>query len=63
MPEYLTPGVYYERVDASPPTISVLRTDVTGFVGISERRRPDASAIGAAPPQTPPKWQALPILG
>ena len=37
MPEYLTPGVYYERVDASPPTISSLRTDVAGFVGISER--------------------------
>jgi uncharacterized protein len=37
MPEYLTPGVYYERVDASPPTISALRTDVTGFVGISIR--------------------------
>jgi hypothetical protein len=37
MPEYLTPGVYYERVDASPPTIAALRTDVAGFVGISLR--------------------------
>src|SRR6059058_3947662 len=34
---YLTPGVYYERVDASAPGISVLRTDVAGFVGIAER--------------------------
>jgi uncharacterized protein len=37
MPEYLSPGVYYERVDASPPTIAALRTDVVGFVGISLR--------------------------
>jgi phage tail sheath protein FI len=32
-----TPGVYYERVDASTPAISVLRTDIAGFVGIAAR--------------------------
>ena len=37
MPAYQTPGVYYERVDASAPAISVLRTDVAGFVGIASR--------------------------
>jgi hypothetical protein len=37
MPIYQTPGVYYERVDASAPGIAALRTDVAGFVGIAER--------------------------
>ena len=37
MPAYATPGVYYERVDASAPAISVIRTDVAGFVGIALR--------------------------
>ena len=32
-----TPGVYYERVDASAPAISPLRTDIAGFVGIATR--------------------------
>jgi phage tail sheath protein FI len=32
-----TPGVYYERVDASAPAITVLRTDIAGFVGIATR--------------------------
>jgi phage tail sheath protein FI len=31
------PGVYYQRVDAGPPRINPLRTDVAGFVGIAER--------------------------
>jgi Bacteriophage tail sheath protein len=35
VPTYSTPGVYYERVDASAPAISAIRTDVTGFVGIA----------------------------
>jgi uncharacterized protein len=34
---YQTPGVYYERVDASAPGISTIRTDVAGFVGIARR--------------------------
>jgi len=34
---YLTPGVYYERVDASAPAISAVRTDVAGFVGLATR--------------------------
>ena len=33
----LTPGVYYERVDASAPRIAALRTDIAGFVGIARR--------------------------
>jgi phage tail sheath protein FI len=32
-----TPGVYYQRVDTSAPAISLLRTDITGFVGIAMR--------------------------
>ena len=31
------PGVYYQRVDASPPRVNALRTDVAGFVGIARR--------------------------
>jgi phage tail sheath protein FI len=33
----LTPGVYYERVDASVPLIMALRTDIAGFVGMAMR--------------------------
>lgn len=32
-----TPGVYYERVDATAPGIAALRTDVAAFVGIAAR--------------------------
>ena len=37
MPEYLTPGVYFELHDAGPPVIRGLRTDIAGFVGLAER--------------------------
>src|SRR6266571_1008966 len=37
MPEYLTPGVYYELADAGPPPIRGVRTDIAGFVGIASR--------------------------
>ena len=37
MPTYETPGVYYERADASGAASPPLRTDVAGFVGIAER--------------------------
>jgi uncharacterized protein len=37
LPSYRTPGVYYERVDASGPVIGAIRTDITGFIGISSR--------------------------
>ncbi len=37
MPEYLTPGVYFEFRDVAPPVIRRLRTDITGFVGLAER--------------------------
>ena len=36
MPEYLAPGVYYERVDASPG-ITAVRTDIAGLVGLAGR--------------------------
>lgn len=35
MATYTTPGVYYERIDATAPAITAIRTDVTGFVGIA----------------------------
>jgi phage tail sheath protein FI len=44
MPEYVTPGVYYERADASDAFIAPLRTDIAGFVGIA-RRGPVGLAI------------------
>jgi phage tail sheath protein FI len=37
MPEYLTPGVYFEWMDASTKAISPLRTDIAAFLGIAER--------------------------
>jgi phage tail sheath protein FI len=37
MPEYLTPGVYFELRDSAPPVIRGVRTDITGFVGLAER--------------------------
>jgi uncharacterized protein len=35
MPQYTTPGVYYERSDAGVPVVSPLRTDIAGFLGIT----------------------------
>jgi phage tail sheath protein FI len=32
---YTTPGVYYQRIDATAPAISAIRTDVAGFVGLA----------------------------
>jgi phage tail sheath protein FI len=37
VPQYETPGVYYERLDASPPAIAAIRTDIAGFAGIAPR--------------------------
>ena len=37
MSEYLTPGVYFEFLDAAPPLIRQTRTDIAGFVGLAER--------------------------
>lgn len=37
MATYLTPGVYYERVDATAPAIAAIRTDIAGFVGLAPR--------------------------
>lgn len=35
MPEYLAPGIYYQRVDSTRRGITNLRTDIAGFVGIA----------------------------
>lgn len=32
-----TPGVYYQTVDAGTPSVTPFRTDITGFVGLSQR--------------------------
>jgi uncharacterized protein len=37
VPEYLTPGVYFEFQDAAPPVTRRIRTDIAGFVGLAER--------------------------
>ncbi len=37
MSAYQTPGVYHERADADAGGVNALRTDIAGFVGISER--------------------------
>jgi phage tail sheath protein FI len=37
MPEYLSPGVYIEEVDAGPQPIQGVGTSTTGFVGQTER--------------------------
>src|SRR5450759_5104442 len=37
MPEYVTPGVYFEVVDRSIETVSATRTDIAAFIGIAER--------------------------
>lgn len=36
MPEYLTPGVYFEFRDAAPP-VRGIRTDIAGFVGLARK--------------------------
>ena len=37
MRTYETPGVYFERADASVGGVAPLRTDIAGFVGIAQR--------------------------
>ena len=37
MPAYVTPGLYYETVDATSGSIAAVRTDIASFVGIAER--------------------------
>jgi phage tail sheath protein FI len=37
LPEYLTPGVYFEFRDSAPALIRQARTDIAGFVGLAER--------------------------
>ncbi len=36
MPEYVTPGVYFEYRDTAP-TVRGIRTDIAGFVGLAQR--------------------------
>jgi len=51
---YVTPGVYYERVDTTAPAISAIRTDVAGFVGLATRGLVDT----AVPVQSWRQFQA-----
>ena len=37
MPQYFTPGLYYEEVDTGSNRIPNIRTDIPGFVGIAEK--------------------------
>lgn len=37
MPRYLTPGVYFEKVDEYRKGIAKIRTDIAGFVGIAQK--------------------------
>jgi phage tail sheath protein FI len=37
MPEYSTPGVYFEALDTGRRGITAVRTDIAAFVGIAER--------------------------
>jgi len=37
MPTYATPGVYFERVDNASQAVAALRTDIAGFVGITQK--------------------------
>ncbi len=37
MPEYLSPGVYVEEIDAGPRPIAGVSTSTTGMVGVTAR--------------------------
>jgi phage tail sheath protein FI len=37
MPEYLSPGVYVEEIDAGPKPIAAVSTSTAGMVGVTER--------------------------
>src|SRR5215469_3956253 len=37
MPTYLTPGVYFEKVDQADAPVPSLRTDIAAFIGIAQR--------------------------
>ena len=55
MPEYVTPGVYFERVDAAPPLVGS-RTDIAGFVGLAQRGPMGSSARVDSWPQFQSKF-------
>jgi len=46
MPEYLSPGVYVEEVDAGPKPIEGVSTSTTGAVGVTERGPSGGTAPG-----------------
>jgi phage tail sheath protein FI len=46
MPEYLSPGVYVEEVDAGPKPIEGVSTSTAGAVGVTERGPSGGSAPG-----------------
>ena len=40
MPEYLSPGVYVEEIDAGPQPIAAVATSTAGCVGVTRVARP-----------------------
>src|SRR5258708_36442278 len=46
MPEYLSPGVYVEEVDAGPKPIEGVSTSTAGAVGVTERGPSGGTAPG-----------------
>ncbi len=57
---YETPGVHYERADASGGGIAALRTDIAGFVGLA-RRGPPGIAVPVESARQFEAWFGEPI--
>lgn len=57
---YETPGVHYERADASGGGIAALRTDIAGFVGLT-RRGPPGIAVPVESARQFEAWFGEPI--
>ncbi|MDT3671277.1 MAG: phage tail sheath subtilisin-like domain-containing protein [Aromatoleum sp.] len=57
---YETPGVHYERADASGGGIAALRTDIAGFVGLA-RRGPPGIAVPVESARQFEAWFGAPI--
>lgn len=57
---YETPGVYYERADASGGGIAALRTDIAGFAGIAQRG-PLAIAVPVESTRQFEAWFGAPV--
>ena len=45
MPEYLSPGVYVEEIDAGPKPIEGVSTSTAGAVGVTEKGPSDGRPL------------------